>query len=185
MRYADEVKIDVVDVAEVDSTMIQKFSCGNNEIDRFLHEDACQNSAKTYLFVNTDTNDIVAYTTIACSAIMYAVEETGDFMLAPEKYSLASAIEIKYFAVDGQYQHLNYSDSEYTLSSALFGYIVEHIIDIATNEVGAEYIVLYSVPKAVSFYKKNSFVDFEAEMIGNGDPYLDGCHPMYMTVERS
>ena len=36
MRYADEVKIDVVDVAEVDSTMIQKFSCGNNEIDRFF-----------------------------------------------------------------------------------------------------------------------------------------------------
>ena len=185
MRFADDVQIDVLDISEVSPELLSEFCCEKPALDEFIHEEAVNSSAKTYLFVDIVTNVVVAYTSIACSAIMYAVEDNESVMLAPERFSLASAIEIKYFAVDKRYKHLKYSDapeSKNTLSSNLFRYIVRHIQDIAYEHVGAEYIVLYSVPEAESFYKRNWFHSFESDMVGNADPFLEGCKPMYMEI---
>lgn len=185
MKYADDIQLDIVDVSEINEEELKGFSCGNDELDRFLHDEAKESSAKTCLFIDTEEKKIVAYTSIACSAIMYAVEDDECVLLAPDRFSLAPAIEIKYFAVHEDYKHLRYSDapsSSLTLSCNLFRYIVQHVRDIASNHVGAEYIVLYSVPKAISFYKRNLFNLFEDDMVRNADPYLESCQPMYMEI---
>lgn len=186
VKFADEVQIDVLDLSEIDPEVLSAFSCGTEGLDQFLQERAQNDSAKTFLFVDVDRNRIVAYTSLSCSAIMYAVEDDDAIMFAPERFSLVPAIEIKYFAVDKTYQHLRYEDdapnSRLTLSCHLFRYIVDHIRDIAQNQVGAEYIVLYSVPKAIHFYERNLFNRFKGEMVGNADPYLMGCQPMYMEI---
>lgn len=118
---------------------------------------------------------------------MYAIEnDSGSILFSLERFGLTSAIEIKYFAVDKRYRHLRYSDAapetRITLSSNLFRYLVDHILDIAEKHIGAEYIVLYSVPKAKTFYERNMFHSFDQSMFGNSDPYLDGCIPMYMKI---
>lgn len=185
MRYADDVQIDVLDVSEVDDRVLKSFCCGNESIDSFLQNDAKGSTAKTFVFVDTSANEIVAFTSFECSAIMYAVEDDNDVMLASERHGLISAIEIDYFAVNVKYQHLLYKeepDAKQTLSCQIFRYVVQHLVDIASNVIGAEYIVLYSVPQAKSFYERNFFNAFDYEMIGSADPYLEGCKPMYYKI---
>lgn len=185
-EYADDIEIDVLDLNEITPEMLNDFKCGNQSLDDFLHEEAYTDSAKTYLFVDINQNTVIAFASIACSAIMFAIEnDDHDILFASERYSLSPAIEIKYFAMDKKYRHLCYSDapkSKITLSCNLFRYVVSHIQDIANEHVGAEYIVLYSVPEAQSFYARNMFNRFDQEMYGNSDPYLQGCIPMYMEI---
>ena len=161
VKFADEVQIDVLDLSEIAPEVLSAFSCGTEGLDQFLQERAKNDSAKTFLFVDVDRNRIVAYTSLSCSAIMYAVEDEDAIMLRYEEDA---------------------PNSRLTLSCHLFRYIVDHIRDIAQNQVGAEYIVLYSVPKAIHFYERNLFNRFKGEMVGNADPYLMGCQPMYMEI---
>lgn len=117
---------------------------------------------------------------------MYAVEDDDEIMLSPERFSLSSAIEIMFFAIDKRYRHLRYSDtpaaSRETLSSNLFRYTVNHIFDIARETIGADYIILYAVPKAENFYKRNGFRRFDGNMMPDANPFLDGCIPMYRDI---
>ena len=84
-----------------------------------------------------------------------------------------------------KYKHLRYSNEKQNdekLSDKIFDYIIYNLITNFTEKYcGASRIVLYSLPDAVSFYKRHSFKDFTELMCPNDERYLDGCIPLYYT----
>lgn len=88
------------------------------------------------------------------------------------------------FAVDEAYQHIPYSDDpeDGTLSDIIFNFAISKIYDFTEKYCGADKVILYAVPKAVNFYRKNFFSEFETFMLKSESRFLDGCIPMYMNL---
>lgn len=95
------------------------------------------------------------------------------------------AAEINFFALDEKYQHLQFlsiKDERYTLGDKIFGDIISHLTEISTKIISFDYITLYAVNSAVSFYKRNLFSDFSEHMEPAKKRYFEGCTPMYIQL---
>lgn len=69
------------------------------------------------------------------------------------------AAEIKYFAIDKTYQHKSYDD-DFKFSDLMLCEVLKKLIEISEEAISFDYILLYSVPEAVNFYKRNGFCEF-------------------------
>lgn len=158
---------------------INTFNCGNSELDDFLKNKALKDldsgKSVTKLVILEDNNiDVMAYYSLNCSSII---------MNSHGKNNFSPAVEIKVFAMNNKYQHtVSKEDKDFTLSDLAFCKIIEEINNFSSNVCGAENIILYSVPKAVNFYKRNGFTNFEDYMIKNDERYLRGCEPMWLRL---
>lgn len=154
------------------------FCCGHQELDRFLFEDALQNSHSgngvTHLVVDTSLDRLMGYYTFETSGI----KDTGrgiDYLLP--------CAEIKMFAVDNRYQDTLYEGEQGNclLSSCILRVAVGHLYELSQYQIGFNYILLRSVPEAVNFYKANCF-----ELLSDYgvfyDDYAKGCIPMFMKL---
>lgn len=157
--------------------LMERFDCGNGEINGYLAKKAVSDhSARTYLYLNDDTGDVIGFVTLACSGIMVKVDEFRETL---------PAVEIKYFAVANAYQKVvllgvpGDSDNHYYVSDELFANAVAMINEITKHTIGASHIILYSVPTAVNFYQRNFMEDFNEYMVPNRTSYLEGCVPMF------
>ena len=134
-------------------------------------------TARTFIYRNQETGDAVAFVSLACSVIMS--EENGSIT------ELAPAVLIDKFMVDERYRHKQYSpdDSIQVFASMVFMDILFFIEEITRNTIGAQYVVLYSTPKAHNFYRdKCSMHDFDEYMRRTDDPRTDSCIPMYCLI---
>ena len=89
------------------------------------------------------------------------------------------------FAVDEKYQHKVFPDADEDgghWSDYCLNYLLYEINIITENVCGAEHVVLYSVPEAVSFYKRNSFESFTDLMQMPSNYFVDGCVPMFLNL---
>ena len=93
---------------------------------------------------------------------------------------MLSAINISHFAVSLAYQDILCSadDEHFYLSDLFLCKLLSTIRLISEHFVGAEYIVVHSVPDAVHFYERNLFVEFSPYMRAEHNRYLEGCIPM-------
>ena len=60
--------------------------------------------------------------------------------------------------------------------------ILKKLIEISEEAISFDYILLYSVPEAVNFYKRNGFCEFTEFMKKDSYNYIDGCIPMFFTL---
>ena len=155
-----------------------EFSCGNSEIDRYLKEDAAKDcDCVTYVFSDIDTDDVIAFASLRCSGIIF--QDSNHLELLP-------AIEIRYFATDERFQHIqmqtDISNDRYCISDSVFCELIRMVREIACHTVGAEYVVLYSVPTAVSFYRRNLFEEFNEAFTPERYLYINECLPMYLPL---
>lgn len=176
MRFGEDIPISIRILDKSCKKYLQCFESGNVSIDYYFSEQAINDKAAvTYLFVDEEMDKLVACMTLSCSAII--IEANSEMKLST---TLMPAVEIQFFAVDEEYQHLPYvKRSSRTLSYYLFSYMIEEIREVSKTVIGAEKIVLYSVPKAESFYKRLKFVPFGNSMYGDQGTYISGCIPMY------
>ena len=163
--------------------LLTDFCCGDNEIDRYVKEDALSDSecgkGVTYLVINKSNGRLIAYYTLSSTSILYfdEVNINGNIRGIP-------SIEIKMFAVSTIYQDLLYHDDEFgdnLISSIVLGSVIGDIYNISMNILGVKMIVLHSVPDAIDFYSRNFFKPM-GEYKSLQDDYSKGCTPMYMPL---
>lgn len=180
----DEIKIDLNNccmevVSEESASIFSGFTSGNPEIDKYFQEKAASDSRNVcYAFCNQENGDVIGLAALCCSGI-----NLDDAKLV----ELIPSIKIDYFAVSEKYQDIELSGSDdpeerYFVSDAFLSFLIKEIREITESYLGATHIVLYSVPDAVHFYKRNLFCDFEEFMKPEQYRYLDGCKPMYMAL---
>ncbi len=155
------------------------FSCGNEYLDKYLKVDSIKDeNVVTYLFTDDDNKKIMGYCSLTCSGIHYELEGVRQTL---------PAIEIKYFAIDSRYQKLRFDDidddgAHFYLSDKLLCDMIQICQTISCEVLGASYVVLYSVPDAVHFYKRNCFHSYNEYMKEDNIRLLDGCTAMYLEL---
>lgn len=172
-----ELNSDARVIAEKDGST-SEFSCGNDKIDEYFHKQAATDTeCVTYIFPDDETNEVIAFLSIRCSGII--VDSQTRLEILP-------AVEIKYFAVAEKFQHIHMDlyeteSATHNISDEIFAMSVRKIRDI-TDLIGADYIILYSVPTAVSFYERNLFQPFSKYFTPERTRFTEGCTPMYMPL---
>ena len=182
--YGCDVRLRIEKMALSAKELIDNFNCGNDNINGLVQMDSFDPHTVTYLYIDDSTETLVAYVSIACSGILVDDASLGcDDVSFTSESSIMPAIEIEYFAIDQEYQRLQFeenSDSKLTLSYYIFMDMLECIRDISENVVGARAVVLYAVPDAVHFYQKCGFSTLPDMLSGRTDDFIDGCVPMYI-----
>ena len=150
-RYGQDVPLQFTALDAENLHYLAAFDCGDENINCLIQQDALVKRTVGYLFLNVETDEVVAYCSLACTGI---VEQITNFSSVSYPKT-RSAIEIDYFAVAKRYQSLKMSEEpeSETLSAMILHYCIIHAKEIAQSTVGAEMIVLYSVPRACHFYK--------------------------------
>ena len=142
---------------------LKTFTCSLNEdLENFLHHKAITFEenlrAKTYLFMDNDTQNVVAYFTIALSAIS-AKKLDKDTLEFLNGYS--DDIEIIPCYLIGQ---LGKSDDykEYKIGRYLLLQAIQ-IANASKDLFGGRFILLDSVnnQKVINFYKENDFIEIK------------------------
>lgn len=169
------------DYSKIDEEFVKQFDCGNEYINNYFERDALDDTkgvTRLIWKINSDKikTDIIAMYTLSASAMFYELDK--------RRY-LIPAIEIKMFAVSNKYQKLPYSkdNEDGVFSDWLMCYVIRRIRDITENYCGADKIILFSVPNAVSFYERNLFEKIEYKGI-DLLKILDGCTAMIFDLNE-
>ncbi len=180
-RYGKDIKVAFELLREENRHYTDGFSYGNKSIDSYFRSKALSDKTSvTYLYIDTDADELISCVTVACSAIFNEEDDQEEQQFS----TILSAMEIKYFATNKTYQHIPYSedDKNISLSDMMFDFMLQTLKDISQNVIGAAKIVLYSVKRAVSFYERHDFKDFGNTMYGDRGYYVSGCKPMYLDL---
>ena len=168
-----------MEVGSEDSTSIfSDFSCGNEEIDKYFHSIAQNDTQKVcYVYMCKQDKSVVGLATLCCSGIN--VDDHDLVQLAP-------AMKIDYFAVSEKYQDMLFPgtsvEEHFYISDAFLSELISEAHKISESYIGADFIILYSVPDAHHFYLRNLFKDFLEYMKPENGRYLEGCIPMFMSL---
>lgn len=175
-KYGKDIKYSIEDLFSIDDKLIENFSCGNTEIDKVLKDESSMEYT-VKVVVDTERNCLIGFIAYQASGIRLHYKNT---------YITKSALQVNYFAIDTQYQHLPYdeldNEDKYNFSDEIFCQFLKLFREISDKYLYFEYIILYSVPNARNFYLRNCFEDFNIYMNPDNYRYLDGCMPMFATV---
>lgn len=174
--YSKDIHTDTVLFSDEHTKMTQDFTCGNSEIDKklkieLLHDRNCT----TFIVVDVAKSKIIAFYSLACSACVVS---------SHRQHYFHPAVEVKYFAVDENYQDWQFSEdvADGCLSNIIFSDMLRQIHKMSEETFGADTIILYATKNAIKFYEKNYFKKFEASILENNERFLQGCLPMYMKM---
>ena len=179
VTYGEQLSIGLNKTSNDCSQDVQGFNCGDPAFNEWIADDAANPGCVSLCFTNQENGELIAYASIACSSVQVSVP--GGFL------NSRPAVEVRLFAVSADYQHMPFFDDpshpEYTLSVFLFFYLLTYITELAESKVGAELVVLNSVPRAYTFYKnKIGFADLEEDMQIAPSLQTDGCKSMYRFI---
>lgn len=157
--------------------LLGKFGCENESINSYFKKKALKDDdATSFCFLTDDEETIIALSSLSCSAII--IESEKNLHLVP-------AVEVKMFAVNKEFQHKSMGmeiDETINWSTYCFDKLIGHINQFTEKHCGASRMVLYSVPRAVTFYERIGFKHFEGLMRPQDKTYLEECCPMYMVL---
>lgn len=185
-----EYKTVILDEENINTTTL--FNCGNFVINEFLKfkalESSNRNESKTYIFLNELENKVIGFFSLKCSAIYCDISinrEENETNVEGRRTINFPAIEIDYFAIDEEYQGLKYDETEddepFNLSDALFGDILGVCLEVS-KIIAFKFLILYSVPDAVNFYKKHNFEEFYKFMNKMNNMHVEECIPMFIEI---
>ncbi len=172
----------------VDFDDLQKFDCGNDSLNKYMMECVKGNHAAVHglYHINKDSKKLAGICLLKCSAYIEKIrlnfDDYGDIQEDnPMDCNLFPAIEILYFAVDKEYQDLKLADEDMDgcLASYYIDMIMALIYESSETFSKVDYILLYSVDTANSFYEKAGFTEFDENALAfkNEKQYI--CTPMY------
>lgn len=143
----------VVGIREVNQHILDSFSCGNEELDRFFKRNALVNDqngyGKTYVLI--DEKDVLGFFTLCSSSIKYDEYPNKENEKIP-KYPIP-CIKIARLAVNKKYQHQGYGRE--LIKQAFLR------VSSVSNTIGVRLIVVDAKESAISFYKKYGFLPLE------------------------
>lgn len=148
---------------------IMHFTSAHAPLLQFLKKDAFKyeeigNTCST-LFLNESCNELVGFCAIKCSSLK---------IKGTKIRSLCPTIEIAALCVADRYRYMG-------IGQAIFSHAIQKICKIRTV-VGVQFITLFAVPEAVSFYRKFNFQTLEKEMKVFKTQAHQSCIPMYCSL---
>ena len=178
MLYGESINFNIFKLTKEYLSMVENFTCGNDEIDKYLKTKAFEDlefgNSFTRIIINKDNNELIGYYSINCSSIV--MENYNHRYFSP-------AIEIKMFALSEKYQGIKLSNEDDDMfSDQILCEIISKIVGITEAYISARSIILYSVPKAKSFYERNGFEAFVEYMLSSDDMYIKDCIPMWFQL---
>ena len=145
---------------------VSDFDCGFEVFNSYLknHSD----KSVIHYVVDSESDKLIAYFAVIASGLL-----RGD----PENLNIIPAIELKMFALDKSYQNIG-------ITSSLLNAVFNAIEYFAREFVGADVILLYSVPveHVLSLYKTEGFQKVEGLFTAFKDPFTEGCIPMFKFI---
>lgn len=187
--YGEQVEYDYDLIEPEDEKKLQAFSCGNEQLDRYIHCELISNQTVDtedglpFKVWDVNTGEIIAVFSLASSGIVWRVDNFTHVF---------PAIKIDILAVDVNYQkmHMNIEskqsanpDEHLYFSDSIMCKIIMHCRDIAEKKVLAKYIILYADKKARRFYERNMFSDFNEFMDKEHNMEIVANDPMYMELD--
>ena len=169
----------IYSLATQEDLMGISFRCGQDYIDHYFSTKMLKDDdAVSYCFWTDDKKqELVGIASLSCSGII---------VKSLESYNISPAIEVKIFAVDEKYQHQVFPDADEDnghWSDYCWYYLLSEIIySIAESVCGAKHVVLYSLPDAVSFYRRNGLQTFAELMTKPSNMLIEGCIPMFLNL---
>ena len=147
-----------------DDTM--SFDSGYSVFNEYLRSGA--DSAVVHYILDSESDNLIAYFSLISSAIIHD---------DPDKLNAISAIELKMFALDKRYHGLN-------LSSIPLDAVIKTIKHFSNRYVGANVILLYSVPVShiIQLYESKGFKQLGKDLTAFRSYFTEGCIPMYMAL---
>lgn len=187
-KYGEEIAYEYHLIRPGDFNALQAFSCGNEKLDNFIHEELIVNGEVNiedglpFKVENKATREIIGVVSLATSGIIFQVDNYTHVL---------PAVKIDVFAIDEKYQKLHYNeesetatnrDDHYYFSDDVMGTFIRHCQNIAEKKAVAHYIVLYADKKARRFYERNLFEDFSQFMVKEQNMEIEANDPMYMKI---
>lgn len=188
-NYGEEISYDYHLIKPGDYVALQAFSCGNEKLDKFIHDELIVNGEVNtedglpFKVEDTSTRKIIGVVSLAASGIIFKVNNYTHVL---------PSIKIDVFAIDKAYQKLHYDeysksselpDEHYYFSDDVMGTFIKHCRDIAEEKAIAHYIVLYADKKAKRFYTRNLFNEFSEFMVKEKNMEIEANDPMYMKID--
>lgn len=172
--YGCEVEYSIVNLSSVSTNLIEDFDCGIDEINKVFKNNP-ENDFTCKVFIDNINNRIIGF---------IAYRSSGIRMTYEKDIVTKSALEISYFALDNDYQHLPYNKDydSYNLSDSILCECLKMFRNLSEEVLYFSYIVLFSVPSAINFYKRNFFEEFNQYMESDNYTFIDGCIPMFMAL---
>lgn len=176
-NYGNEIPYEIVKLTPKHYDSLEHFDCEHDVINNYFKKECKKDySVVTCLFINPTNNEILGCASIQCSGIRHEVDLNY--------VKTHPAIEIKYFAVLNKYQKLLYSDDiddeHYYFSDDLLGFLISKCLEFSKNVIGADFIILYSVPNKVHFYERNHFKKYDEFMSRDNNQEISDCSPMFL-----
>lgn len=188
-KYCCEINLDNIILKPLTKDnfyLVKGFCCENEVFDNFLLKEALfDNSTKTYLILYE--NILLGFFSLSASGI--SIINDSHENKESHRFNI-SAIEISHFALNKHFHHLYYDrqakeeNEKYFLSDICLEYILTYIVENVTTIIGAKFIILYSIPKAESLYKRLDFKNFESFMIPNHKRYYEGCTAFFLKINN-
>ncbi|MGL4819003.1 MAG: hypothetical protein ACRC5C_03340, partial [Bacilli bacterium] len=162
--------------------LFTRYRTSNIQMDSFVLEHALsemqERTSLTFLVTDESNSVLFGYYTLLSTALLYHHED---------KISALPSVEIKLFAVTSTFEGRPFNprknlDEKY--SDVILGMIIGDIYVLSTESLAIKSIVLRSTPNAVSFYKRNGFIElndylsFEHDIFLPNDPFSEQCVPM-------
>lgn len=175
MRYRKSIKIVTFQLFNEHTKKdihYESFDCGNKRINKYLKEQSFDDVfSNTFVYIDANSGEIIAFVTLSCSSIEICDENT---FAVKEK---VPTVDIKYFAISKDYQHMPYGqDSSQKLSDLLFDDIIETIQGLSDKYFRAGKITLTSYKSTTSFFKRHGFKELGSSKFCS---LKDGCIPLY------
>ena len=120
--FSKNIHTDTRLFSDNDLLLAKNFDCGNSTINKMLSEKdnlLYDRKCTTSIVVDIDKSKIIAFYSLCCSAYV---------LVSHSQHYFYPAVEIKYFAVDKDYQDWQYSEdiSEGCLSNIIFSDMLDN-----------------------------------------------------------
>ena len=187
-EYGEDINFEQVLIT--DMSELDEFDCGNDDLNKYMWKCVDENSSTIHALVDKDLHKIIGVCFLKCSAYIEK-QGTANYNVDgelnednPFNYTMSPAIEILYFAINIEYQDLQFNTdkSNGCLSNVYLSMMIDNIITSSKDFAKSKYVLLYAVTSAYRFYGQNNFCDFDNTAIIDCDERLVDCKPMYLEL---
>ncbi len=161
--YSFDISQNCVRVELTEELVALPFSCGDDDLDDFFHNHALlygkEHLGKTYVFINNDTSEIVAFFTVSNDSIKTTFIPKNSTNRVQRKIPglkhlrTYPAVLIGRLGVSKSYQ-----GKDFMIGRQIVNFIKLWFLD-NDNKTGCRFLVVdaYNKPEVLSFYERNGF----------------------------
>lgn len=164
--------------------LAKNFKCGNDVIDKFLHDGNAldENQGITYVLLSDESDFIIGYYNIEVGRVDL-LESVGEKTIYTP---MGGSVNINYLAIHSDFQRINIAEDgekKIYLGDIILRDCEKRILELR-NKVGISFVTLYSTQEGYHLYhERNSYQEFEDDMSTFVQESDISCHKLYKWVD--